>query len=71
MDFAVPGEHRVQLKESKKRDKYLDFARELKKLRIRKVTVLLVVIGGLGKSPKLLIMGLEDIEIRRQVEKMH
>ena len=31
MDFAVPADHRVKLKESKKKDKYLDLARELKK----------------------------------------
>ena len=31
MDFAIPEDHRVKLKESEKRDKYLDFARELKK----------------------------------------
>ena len=30
MDFAVPAEHRVKLKKIKKRDKYLDLARELK-----------------------------------------
>ena len=24
MDFAVPGDHRVKLKESEKKDKYLD-----------------------------------------------
>ena len=31
MDFAVPADHRVKLKENEKRDKYLDLARELKK----------------------------------------
>ena len=31
MDFAVPADHRVKLKESKKRNKYLNLARELKK----------------------------------------
>ena len=31
MDFAVPVNHRVKLKESEKKDYYLDFARELKK----------------------------------------
>ena len=29
-DFAVPGDHRIKLKESEKRDKYLGLARELK-----------------------------------------
>ena len=29
--FAVPADHRIKLKECEKKDKYLDFARELKK----------------------------------------
>ena len=31
MDFAVLADHRVKLKKSEKKDKYLDFAWELKK----------------------------------------
>ena len=31
MDLAVPADHRVKLKENEKREKYPDFARELKK----------------------------------------
>ena len=31
MDFTVPADPRVKLKESEKRDKYLNLARELKK----------------------------------------
>ena len=30
-DFAVPADHRIKLKESEKKDKYLDLAREFKK----------------------------------------
>ena len=32
VDFAVPADHRIKLKECEKKDKYLDFERELKKL---------------------------------------
>ena len=32
VDFAVPADHRIKLKDCEKRDKYLDLARELKKL---------------------------------------
>ena len=32
VDFAVPADHRINLKESEKKDKYLDLAREIKKL---------------------------------------
>ena len=31
MDFAVPADHRVKLKEREKRNRYLDLANELKK----------------------------------------
>ena len=31
MDFAVPADHKVKLKESENRDKYLELARDLKK----------------------------------------
>ena len=31
VDFAVPGDHRVKLKENEKKDKYLDLVRKLKK----------------------------------------
>ena len=31
VDFAVPADYRIKLKESEKKDKYLDLARELKK----------------------------------------
>ena len=31
MDFAIPADHKVKLKENEKKDKYLDLAREMKK----------------------------------------
>ena len=31
VDFAVPADHKIKLKESEEKDKYLDLARELKK----------------------------------------
>ena len=32
VDFDVPADQRIKLKEYEKKDKYLDFARELKRL---------------------------------------
>ena len=40
MDFAVPTDYRVKIKESEKGDRYLNIARELKKLLNMKVTVI-------------------------------
>ena len=62
MDFAVPRDHRVKIKQM--RDKQLDLAKELKNLREIKVTVISIVIGALGTIPKGLVKGLEDLEIR-------
>ena len=68
MDFAVSANHRVKLKESEKKNKYLYFAREQKILWNMKVTFILIVIGALGTVTERLIKGLEDLEIRGRVE---
>ena len=68
VDFAVPADHRINLKESEKKDKYLDLARELKKLWNMKVTTVPVVIGALDTITKGLSKGLEDLEVGRRVE---
>ena len=68
VDFAVPVDHRINLKESEKKDKYLDLARELKKLWNMKVTIVPIVIGALGTITKGLLKNLEDLEVDGRVE---
>ena len=68
VDFAVPADHRINLKESEKKDKYLDLAKELKKLWNMKVTIVPIVIGALGTITKGLLKGLEDLEVGGRVE---
>ena len=68
VDFAVPVDHRINLKESEKKDKYLDLPRELKKLWNMKVTIVPIVIGVLGTITKGLLKGLEDLEVGGWVE---
>ena len=68
VDFAVPANHRINLKESEKKDKYLDLARELKKLWNMKVTIVPIVIGALGTITKGLLKGLENLEVGGRVE---
>ena len=68
MDFAVPADHKVKLKECEKKDKYLDLAVELEKTWNIKVTVIPIVIGAIGIVSKGLKMGQEDMEIRGRVE---
>ena len=64
MDFAIPVDHRVMIKESEKRDKYLDLARKQKKTWNMKVMRIPIVIGALGIIPKVFVKELEDLEMR-------
>ena len=51
-DFDVPADHRIKLKESEKKDGYLDLAREWKKLRNMKVTIVPIVIDAFSTVSK-------------------
>ena len=68
VDFAVPADRRINLKEGEKKDKYLVLDRELKKLWNMKVTIVPIVIGALGTVTKGLLKGLEDLEVGGRVE---
>ena len=68
VDFALLIDHGIKLKESEKKDKYLDLTRELKKLWNMKVTIIPIMIGAFGRVTKGLIKGLEDWEVGGQVE---
>ena len=52
VDFAVRADNWVKSKESEKKCKYLDLARELKKLLSMQVTVIPIVTGahGIGRG---------------------
>ena len=63
MDFAVPADKWEKIKEDKKKNKYLDFARELKKLSNMWVTVIKTIIGAFGTVPKGLERGLGELEM--------
>ena len=68
VDFAVPADHRIKLKEYEKKDEYLDFAGELKKMYNMKVTIIPIVIGAFGTVTKRLLKGLENMEVGGRVE---
>ena len=65
VDFAVLADNRIKLNEREKKDKYLDLARELKKLWNMKVTILPIVICAFVTFTKGLLKGLWDLEGRR------
>ena len=56
LDFAVPADHKMKIKESEKQDKYLDLAWELKNNGTWK-TVRPIVVGALETIPKGLVNG--------------
>ena len=62
MNFAVPADHRINLKESEKKDKYLDFAKELKTCETWKWRLYQIAVT------KELVKGIIDLEIRGWVE---
>ena len=68
MDFAVPADHGVKMKENKKRDKYLDLTGELKKLWNMRIMVISVVIAALGTFPKGLLRRLEELERTENIQ---
>ena len=70
VDFTVPADQRIKLKESEMGDKYLDLARELKKMWNIKATIIPIVIGVFGTITKGLLKGLEDLEVGGRMETM-
>ena len=65
VDFAVPADHWIKLKEGEKKDKYLDLAKELKK---KLWNMKVIVFGAFGTVIKGLSKGLENLEVGRRVE---
>ena len=70
VDFAVPADHRIKLKECEKKDKYLDLAKELKKLWNMQVTIIPIGIGAFGTVTKGFLNWLEDLEVDGRVGTM-
>ena len=61
MDFVVLADHKVKVK-NEKIAKYLDLARELKKLWNMRMTLIPNVVGALGMVPKGVEKRLEELE---------
>ena len=52
IDFAVPGDSRIEEKEKDKIEKYQDLGREFQKIWNFKVKIIPLVVGSLGAIPK-------------------
>ena len=64
VDFAIPPDLRIKLKECEKKDKYRELTRELKKkLWNMKVSIVPIEIGAFGMVTKGLLEALEDLDV--------
>ena len=61
--FAYPTDHKVKLKENQKRDKYLDLARELKKLWNMEGIGIQIVSGALSRVTERFVQRLNEMDI--------
>ena len=68
LSITYEADHTIKLKECEKKDKYLDLARELKKLWNMQVTIIPIVICAFGTVTKGLLKGQEDLEVGGWVE---
>ena len=72
IDFAVPGDSRIEEKEKDKIEKYQDLGRKLQKIWNVKVKITPLVVGTLGAIPKQFSNRLKQIGItagKAQVQK--
>ena len=67
-NIVVSAVHRIKVIECEKRNKYIDLARELKKLWDIKVTIVPIVFGALGPVNKVLVQMPEDLEITARMK---
>ena len=63
MEFTVPADHRLKLKESEKKYMSLDITSELKKLWNMNLTMIPIGVGALDTVTKELMQWQEDLEI--------
>ena len=66
-NIALSADHRMKIKDNENIDRYLDLAREQRKLSNMKVMVILIVVGTFWTVFKCLEMRQEELEIRGRV----
>ena len=71
IDFAVPGDSRIEEKEKDKVEKYQDLGRELQKIWNVKVKMIPLVVGSLGAIPKQFGNRLEQIGVTVGTAQVH
>ena len=69
IDFAVPGDSRIEEKEKDEIEKYQELRRKLQKIRNVKVKIIPLVAGSLGAIPKQFGDRLKQIGIQQEQHK--
>ena len=67
IDFAVPGDSRIEEKEKEKIEKYQDLRRELQKIWNVRVKIIPLVVGSLGSIPKQFGNRLKEIGVTAEI----
>ena len=67
IDFAVPGDSRIEEKEKEKIEKYQDLRRELQKIWNVRVKIIPLVVGSLGVIPKQFGNRLKEIGVTAEI----
>ena len=67
IDFAVPGDIRIEEKEKEKIEKYQDLRRELQKIWNVRVKIIPLVVGSLGAIPKQFSNRLKETRITAEI----
>ena len=70
VDFAVPADHRIEISQHRKIENYQDLKRELQKLWNLKTSILPIVIGALGTTPKSLEKHLNELNDEVSISQM-
>ena len=67
IDFAVPGDSRIEEKEKEKIEKYQDLRRNLQKIWNVRVKIIPLVVGSLGAIPKEFANRLKEISVTAEI----
>ena len=66
VDFAIPVDHKMSMKETEKTEKFLNLYRVQQKMCYLRMTVIKIVVGVLGMVPKYLGKNTAEIENHRK-----
>ena len=70
LDFAVPGDSRIEEKKKEKIEKYQDLGKELRKIYNMRVKIIPLVVGSLGTIPRQFGNRLKEPGITTEIEQV-